>query len=313
MKILIIKPSSFGDIVQAVPCANALKQAYPECEISWVVFNQWTELLTIFPDIDHTIAWDRQKGVIEFFRVVKTLRKQEFDTIIDLQGLLRSALLAKLIKGKKKVGVPGMKEFSNILIKEVYPENADMNATLRNLEPVRSLTGKTFKPKVNFNIDEKSLSEVRILLRKADISEKYITFLPFARGKGKDWSIENYNKLISLLTEKYPEYKIVITGSSNDYGKIKNPNVTDLCGKTNIKQLAALLSESSLCIGADTGPMHLSSVLNTPSVFIFGASDINETSPSLGRFSLLINNDAPIKIDKISPETVLAEAEKWIK
>lgn len=313
MKILIIKPSSFGDIVQAVPCANALKQAYPGCAISWVSFKQWAPLLSIFPDIDYTQSWDRHKGVPEFFRVVKTLREQEFDIVIDLQGLSRSALLAKLIKGKKKIGVPGMKEFGNIFIKEAYPENAKMNATLRNLEPVRYLTGKTFQPGVKFAIDEKSLGEVKDILKSESVSGQYITLLPFARGKGKDWSIENYGRLIELLQKEYPQYKIVIAGSSDGRGKIKSGKSSDLCGKTNLKQLAALLAESSLCIGADTGPMHLSSVLNTPSVFIFGVSDINETAPCIGRFSLLINKENPKEINKIAPETVLKEAAKWIK
>ncbi|MCL2144734.1 MAG: glycosyltransferase family 9 protein [Endomicrobia bacterium] len=317
MKILIIKPSSFGDIVQAVPCAAALKKAYPGCEISWVVFKQWEELFEIFPDADHVITWDRKKGVKGFFSVLKEIKKTEFDVIMDLQGLMRSAILAKMAKGKVKLGVPGMKEFSNILIKEVYPENAKINATMRNLEPVRFLTGKEFAPEVNIKINDPAFA----VIAGSDSGEavhagslgRFAALMPFARGKGKDWSIENYLALIKLIKSKYPQLDIVVLGSKNDFGKIKSDNIKDLCGMTNLKGLAAVLSKASVAVGADTGSMHLASVLRTPSVFIFGDSDINETSPRIGNFSLLVNNENRKEINKIKPEDVFTEVEKWIK
>ena len=302
MKILIIKPSSFGDIVQALPCANALKLVYPDCEITWVVFKGWEDIISLCSDVDKAIIWDRKEGIRGFFEVLKTVRKTEYDLIFDLQGLLRSALLARLAKGKNKTGVSGMKECGNILIKEVYPENAKINATLRNLKTVSFITGKEFPANVNIKTESNSL-----------INGKYISLIPFARGKGKDWNIENYLKLIGLLSAKFPDLKIAVLGSGSDYGKIKSDKITDLCGKTDIKQLASVLAGAKAAVGADTGPMHLASVLRIPSVFIFGSSDIDETSPYIGKFSLLINKDNPADINKVIPEDVFAEAEKWIK
>jgi ADP-heptose:LPS heptosyltransferase len=313
MKILIIKPSSFGDIVQAAPCASALKKAYPGCNVSWVVFKQWEELLEIFYDIDNAIVWDRKKGISGFFGVLKEVKKTEFDVIIDLQGLMRSALLAKFAKGKVKLGVPGMKEFGNLLLTETYPSNANMNATVRNLEPVRFLTGEKFNPDINISIDTGTLRQAGSILDNAGVKGRFIAFMPFARGKGKDWSIENYLALIGLINTKCPSFDIVILGSKGDYGKIKSDKVKDICGMTNLKELAAILSKASAAIGADTGSMHLAAVLNTPSVFIFGGSDINETAPYIGRFSLLINKEKRKEINKITPQEVFAEVQKWIK
>ncbi|AKL97922.1 glycosyltransferase family 9 protein [Endomicrobium proavitum] len=308
MKILIIKPSSFGDIIQALPCANALKEAYPGCFISWVVFNQWQDLPKLCSDIDEVIFWDRKNGLNGFFEVLGKVRATDFDLIIDLQGLLRSAFLAKFAKGKVKLGVPGMKELSNLLIKEVYPQNALMNATLRNLEPLRFLTGKKYEPKINITPDETLFKQF-----EPQLGKDFISFLPFARGKGKDWSLENYYELTDMFAEKYPDTKIAVLGSLGDFGKFQHNKITDLCGATDISSLAAVLSKSFLAVGADTGPMHLASVLQTPSVFIFGASDINETAPYIGKFSLLINKENPADIDKVTPTEVFAEIEKWKK
>ncbi|MCL2335729.1 MAG: glycosyltransferase family 9 protein, partial [Endomicrobia bacterium] len=241
---------------------------------------------------------------------LKEIRKTEYDLAIDLQGLMRSAWLARFSKAKVKLGVPGMKEGSGMLIKEVYPQNANMNATLRNLEPVRYLTDKKFTPEANIKIDDSAIREAEGLLSENGVTGDFISLLPFARGKNKNWSVENYLKLIDLIKSKYPQLQIAVLGSSGDYGKLK---AIDLCGKTDIRQLVAVLSKSVLAIGADTGPMHLASVLNTASVFIFGASDINETAPYIGRFSLLINKENPVDIDKVSPQQVFEEAEKWLK
>jgi ADP-heptose:LPS heptosyltransferase len=312
MKILIIKPSSFGDIIQALPCAYALKRAYCNCEISWVVFRDWESLLKICSDVDKIITWDRVGKLRAFFKVLKKIRETEYDVIIDLQGLIRSAALAKFAKAKRKIGVSGMKEFSSFLIKEIYPKKANINATLRNLEPVRFLTGKIFKPEVNMKIASDT-DNINIMKNKKIFGD-FIAFLPFARGKGKDWGISNYCKLIDLVKTKYTNMQIVVLGLSSDFGKIQSDKILDLCGKTTIEELAGILLKSRVVIGADTGPMHLASVLQTPSIFIFGAaSDINETSPYIGRFSLLKNEDNYDIISDIKPENVFVELEKWIK
>jgi ADP-heptose:LPS heptosyltransferase len=285
----------------------ALKKVYPGCNVSWVVFKQWEELLGIFPDIDNVIAWDRKKGISGFFFSLKEIKKTEFDLIIDLQGLMRSAMLAKMAKGKVKLGVPGMKEFGNLLITEAYPENAKMNATLRNLEPIRFLTGKDFPPEINIKINTDTLNKAGEILKEAGIAGHFAAFMPFARGKGKDWSTENYLKLIDLVNEKYPSFDIVFFCSNDDYGKIKSDKVKDICGITNLQEFSAVLSKASVAVGADTGSMHLASILGVPSVFIFGDSDINETAPHIGKFSLLINKENRKEINKINPRDVFDE------
>ncbi|MDR3281816.1 MAG: glycosyltransferase family 9 protein, partial [Endomicrobium sp.] len=143
--------------------------------------------------------------------------------------------------------------------------------------------------------------------------ENFISLLPFARGKGKNWSVSNYYKLIDLIEKEYDDIRIVVLGTMESFGEIKSRKVVDLCGKTNIEELASILLKSKIAIGADTGPMHLASVLQIPSVFIFGVSNINETAPYIGQFSLVLNKDNPKNINNIKPESVFAEIKKWIK
>ncbi|MDR2708687.1 MAG: glycosyltransferase family 9 protein [Elusimicrobiota bacterium] len=313
MKVLIIKPSSFGDIICALACADALKRSYKNVSISWVVFKQWKDVLKLCPDIDEIISWDRLGGLKEFIRVVKFCRRTKFDYVFDLQGLLRTALLAKFIKAENKFGVSGMKEMSHILIEEIYPQNAKINATLRNLETIRFVTKQKFDPKINLRIPADIKEKADNILLQNGVKNNFIVLQPFARGKGKDWSVQNYKELIILLQKKYPHLDIVILSTAKDFGNFKDCGVFDLCGQTNILELAAILSKAKIAIGADTGSMHLACALNTPSVFIFGASNMIETSPYIGKFRLLVNKKNHRDINKISPQEVFCQAQEFIE
>jgi ADP-heptose:LPS heptosyltransferase len=310
-KILIIKPSSFGDIVQSASCASALKKLYPHARVGWVVFSRWRDLLEMFPDVDDVIEWDRDAGIYGFWRLLKRLRKTDFDLIIDLQGLLRSALLAKFAKGRFKIASPGVKECGNFLIDEVYPENSNINAVFRSLEPVRFISGETFKPQVNVAISQDAFKRAQDILKRNNVLGEYLVFIPFARGKGKDWGADNYSVLADLIKEKYPDLEIVVLGTKNCAGIVKSLKITDLCGQTDAKELAAVISLSKIAVGADTGPMHLALFLDIPSVFIFGASDAAKTGPCAGRYSVLVNKSDKKDIRAIKPEEVFAEALKW--
>ncbi|MDR3112538.1 MAG: glycosyltransferase family 9 protein [Elusimicrobiota bacterium] len=312
MKILIIKPSSFGDIVQSLPCASALKDCVPNCEIHWVVFNGWDDIVSMCPDVDRIITWNRKNGIRGFFDVLKKVKRSEYDLAIDLQGLIRSAFLARYAKAKTKIGVPGMKEFSKFLIPEVYPKSSKINATIRNLEPVRFLGLTNFKLRAKINIDDTILKSCQKILDKNKVISRFITIFPFSRGKDKNWSPTNYQTLLNFITNRYSKYQILILGQKEDFEKIVTEKTVDLCGQTDIKQLAGILSMSSLSIGADTGPMHLSSMLNVPSIFIFGNSDINETAPYIGNFSTIVNRKNKKKIDDITPSMVFSKVEKWL-
>ena len=247
MKILIIKPSSFGDIIQANPVLPALKQTYPDAKIYWLVFKAWAKTLDMFPDVAGKIAWDRQAGIKEYFRVLSEVRKEKFDLVIDLQGLARTALIARFSNATEIVGVPGLKELSWFCITEAFPESARINATKRNLETVRYLTGKTFEPVFNIKVPQASVNEARELLAKNGVQnkEEFIVFIPAARGEAKTWPAGYYDELAAKIQNK----KIVILGAEGDGKLLKNKKIIDLSGKTDIKTLAGVLSLSKAVVG----------------------------------------------------------------
>ena len=280
MKILIIKPSSFGDIIQSAPVAAALSRSYPGVEIKWLVFKDWEEAIGLFPDVSGRIVWDRRAGISEYFRVISEVRKERFDAVIDLQGLMRTAVIARFSDATKVIGVPGMKELSWLFGQEVFPESRNMNAVKRNLETVRYLTGKTFEPVFNLRVPVSAIETARKMLEQNGIgqNDKMIAFVPRARGEAKTWPQGYYDELAAMI-QKNNYVKIVALGAAGDGEKLNNPEIIDLTGRTSILTLAAVLSMSGAAVGGDTGPVHLAAALGVPTVAIFGGSDIGETAP----------------------------------
>ncbi|MHB9155944.1 MAG: glycosyltransferase family 9 protein [Endomicrobiales bacterium] len=327
MKILIIKPSSFGDIVQANPTLTALRALYPSGRITWLVFDQWAEIVALFPDNDRILAWNRQGGPGEWMRLLSRIRSEKFDLVIDLQGLARTALLAMLSGAKKKVGVPGLKEGAWLILPEAFPGSREMNAVTRSLETVRYLGGGKVRPRFRVAVtvaDEKAAQEI---LKKNGIgpSDELIALIPFSRGGAKQWPAAHYEKLVTLLRNRRPKRKIVVFGSAGDAGKLSSPGICDLSGKTTLRELAGILKYCRAAIGGDTGPLHLAAAMNVPVVALFGGSDMRETSPVTPR-SVLISRHFPCSpcrgkptcqgfpcLSGITPEEVFEKASALMK
>ncbi len=323
MKILIVKPSSFGDIIQANPVLTAIKSAWQGCSVDWLVFKQWEAIPKMFPLVDNVIAWDRKGGIKEFFKILKECNKQKYDLVIDLQGLIRTALLVRLMNAKRKVGVSGMKELSWLLVKEPYKRNKKENAVIRNLNSVSYITGVQYAPKFDIICGSISVDKLKDFnLTKDDF---VVAFVPFSRGKTKTWDVHNYVELARMIKEENKNIKILVLGSAKDCGKIVSEDVIDICGKTDIKELACILKMCKFAVGADTGAMHLANALGINNVFIFGGSDINETSP-YGDKAKIISAYLPCSpcrgkckfttekcLQRITSETVFENIKEWIK
>jgi len=323
MKILIIKPSSFGDIIQANPIVSAIKSQWNDAQIDWLVFDKFKPIVELFNNITDIKVWKRNGGIKAFFEILKDCNKQNYDLVIDLQGLLRTALFVFLLKAKQKVGVSGMKELSWLLIKQPYKRNKKENAVIRNLNSLTFVTGKKYP--VKFEFKQNIFSDINLEKYNIKKDDKFISFVPFARGKTKNWNVNCYCELSKMIAENYSDIKIIVLGAKQDFGKIKNDNVIDLCGNTNIKELAQILSKSLLAVGADTGPMHLANALGTKNIFIFGGSDVYETAP-YGNISKIFNSNLPCSpcrgkcifktekcLENIKSQDVFESIKQWIK
>ena len=103
MRILVIKLSSLGDVAHALPAVRALKER-TGADIDWVVQPEYAPLLACCPDVARTIAFPRRNVARGFFPFLRELRREKYDVVVDLQGLLKSAVAARLARGRRRVG-----------------------------------------------------------------------------------------------------------------------------------------------------------------------------------------------------------------
>ena len=138
-KILIIKPSGIGDIVHSLPVIYGLKKLYPDVKIDWLVFSKFAKILHNIPQVDELIQWDRQGGLKEYREVIKLVRSEKYDLLIDLQGLMRTAIVSYFSGAKKRIAVSLLREFAWLLEKPVEKFDKCLHAVDRNYGVVKCL------------------------------------------------------------------------------------------------------------------------------------------------------------------------------
>lgn len=299
-KILIIKPSSLGDVIQSLPVAAALKKYWPGVRIEWLINNNYRALLELCPDIDKTISFHRHRwGRItnfgrtlkEFGSLLAEIRQEKFDLVLDLQGLFRSGLVTGLSGAKRKVGFRNARELAWIFYSSRVELAIDkQNALRRYLDIIASLGVSVTKPKCGLNIPQQLKEWAN---KQWPVTETRIVICPGSRWQTKRWPAAKFVQLINelnasiLLIGEDSERDVarqIVTGSKK--------SIINFVAKTDLQELTALLASSHLLVTNDSGPMHLAAALETPVVALFGPTDPVLTGPWGGQ-SMIIQAKIP--------------------
>jgi ADP-heptose:LPS heptosyltransferase len=270
--LLLIKPGSFGDIIHALPCAAALKEYLPEAKITWLVDQRWKPLLTDNPVIDQTVTFPRERfcGIAGAFRSIPwglRLSKIRPDVALDLQGLLRSALMARLSRARRSIGMTDAREGSRWLYHEVASVRHGEHAVRRYLRILEVLD----LPRV-----EKPVFPLPpgTPLGASFLNPNFILFHPFARGRGKSLEQEHVMEFCSTVRP----LAVIVAG----VGKIRTAlpdNAINLLNQTTIRQMIWMVRAAAFVVSVDSGPMHLAAAINPKTLSIHTWSDPRLVGP----------------------------------
>jgi lipopolysaccharide heptosyltransferase I len=295
-RILIIKPSSLGDVVHALPVLAALRAAHPGAHIAWLVGLAFAPLLEGHPMIDEVIRFDRRRyGRMlqsprifgEFLRFAWGLRKRRFDLVIDLQGLFRSGFLAYVTGARRRIGFASAREFAPMFYsRRVRYRDHDSHAVAKNVDVTRALGLQIETPEFPLGISDEERAAARQTLETAAQRplNKFTAIIPGARWQTKRWLPERIAGVIDRLHDDgYPPG--VLLGAPGDraftdeiVASTKSQPI-DLVGKTSLRELAAMLALTDMVICHDSGPMHIAAALNKPIVALFGPTNPGRTGP----------------------------------
>lgn len=284
--ILIIKPSSLGDIVHALPAVISLRKAFPAARLTWLVRNHFAPLLQDIPEIDDVLLFDRRALAAWFynpqaFKALLAFRKQlqapKFDLVLDLQGLLRSALFAKMTGCKDRVGLAEAREGARLFYTQVVPPPDSPHILDYYLAVLRQLGVSAGAG--NFKLTASPAARQSILKKMAALglkSKKFLVLIPGSAHISKCWPAERFARVAEALHDRFSLVDIAAVGTAGEkeivnriQGYCRLP-IADLCGQTSLPELTALFEQSAVVLSNDTGPGHMAAAAGIPLVMIFG-------------------------------------------
>ncbi len=270
--ILIIKPSSLGDVVHTLPAAALLREAYPEADITWVINPEWAPLLRGNRCVDHVHIFPRgelggfglAKNLLPWLRQTSRLRP---DVALDFQGLLRSALIGKLSRPGLFYGMSDAREGARNFYQHVAAVDREAHAVERYLALVEAF-GVPIKGPLRFPMPTGDL------VQRFDEDEPFVLLHPFARGSKKSLSDLAVEEFCHALAPQ----RLVLVGRTKRDLPVPD-NCINLLNHTSILQLIWLIRRARFTISVDSGPMHIASALTNNLLSIHTWSDPRKVGP----------------------------------
>ncbi len=284
-RILLIKPSSLGDIIHGLPVLKAIRDKWPDAKISWVIKDIYADIINENPLIDDLILLKKNSLTTSILSFRKKLRHGRFDLAVDMQGLFRSGLIAFLSGAPVRVGFSNARELAPLFYTHKVDAPLHLHAVDRNLKLADSLDCKNQEINFPLNISQEAQQEVSEFLQKNQLDNRQpvITFVPGARWEKKRWPSKSFSRLGDFLNKEL-RAGIIVTGSRQEEGlihkirgDIKNSS-SEAAGFT-LSKLTELLKRSDVVVTNDSGPMHIAAAVGTPVVALFGPTCPARTGP----------------------------------
>jgi heptosyltransferase-1 len=253
--ILVIKPSSLGDIVHTLPAVAAIRDAHPGAKITWVMNPEFTPLLRGNPDVNHIHGFPRRDfsglgAPVKFGPWFKETRKLKPALALDFQGLIRSAFIARASGAKEVYGMSDGREGSRFFYSKTAKVNKREHAVERYLK-LAELAGARIGEALRCPLPTGDP------LPRFDEYPPFILLHPFARGSGKSLT----NKLIEEICVAFAPTRVVVVGKNGRQIDVAE-NCVELTNQTSLLQLVRLIRVAKFVISVDSGPMHIAAAVN---------------------------------------------------
>lgn len=283
-RIALLKPSALGDIVHSLPVLHALRQRFPAAEITWVVARSFAPLLDGHPDLSETLVFDRRGGWRSLVVLARELYRRRFDLVVDLQGLLRTGLMAAVTRASRRIGLSTAREGAGWFYTDTVrvPDPQSIHAVDRYWLVAETL-GVGHLPKVfHVPLDPAALQWADELLKQR--SRPWLVVAPGSRWLTKRWPPEHFAELLTRVRTRVGGSALLV-GAADEAALTRQVAVAlpedslDLAGQTSLPQLAALLSRADVVLSNDSGPLHLAAALGRPVVAPYTCTSIRRHGP----------------------------------
>lgn len=310
-RILVIKLRHFGDVLLTTPLLNTLKANYPQAKIDVLLYGGTQDMLRENNTVNHAFIVDRGlkhaglKAQISGEKALfNALKEHHYDLILNLSDQWRAAAYCRLLKPGFSIGFHYPKRdtwlwrYCHSTLVDI-PNAGERHTVLNNLDILEPLQLTDINTDVTMSYSAQDVERVKLLCQQYGMGDdpihNYIVIQPSARWKFKTWASESFSQLINHLTEQ--SETVLLTGGKDqaelDYiaeiiaGCTQTEKVINLSGQLALPELAVLIDNAKLFVGVDSVAMHMAAALQTPSVVLFGPSNLNQWHPWQAPHTLL--------------------------
>ncbi|MBI5238010.1 MAG: glycosyltransferase family 9 protein [Deltaproteobacteria bacterium] len=284
-KVLLIRIDGLGDVAMSAPVFGSLKEIFPDARITLLAASWSRDMVEVIPGLDEIIFFDapwmvkgRDEKKENVFKVIRKLRKERFDLAVDFRGDFRNNILMSVSNARYRLGfnITGC----GFLLTHVVPCADDHHPTRMCLSVMRYLNPKCTVVSNPLWTTEKDRECAVGLLRENGLDPgkdglPVVVIHPGAKWYGRRWMPERYAEIGDRLIEDY-RANVIFSGAPGDAMLVRH--IADMmrhkavitAGRTSLRQFLALLEESDLFIGVDSGPMHMAAAMGTRVIVMFG-------------------------------------------
>ncbi|MBF0292212.1 MAG: glycosyltransferase family 9 protein [Nitrospinae bacterium] len=283
--VLIVKPSSMGDIIHAFPVAAAIKKTRPDVTVDWIAADGFTELVRLSPHVDHVIPFLRKQWGGAWWKP-STIRSvagflfdgvggRRYDAVLDLHALFRSGLITAFAKAPVKIGFSDARELAPVFYNTKITPPPGAHSVDKLMSALGGLDIAVGGPP---SFDITIPGEARSWAAKITPESPFVAINPNARWATKRWPVANFAVLSKEIYRRSGALTVIIGGPEDmergeELARLIGPPATNLTGAGGFARLAAVLERALLTITNDSGPMHLSAAVGTPVIALFGPTD----------------------------------------
>lgn len=293
LHILIVRLSAIGDVLMASPVAQVLKEHYPVATVSWVVEPKSEAIVRANPYVDEVIVFERKLVWKQLFRTgrfislyrevrdfSRELRRRNFSIALDLQGLMKSGLVAWLSGAPRRIGSHPAAEGNRLFMTDLVPR--PLNATHITEAPLSTLAAlglpTTPRPPVLVAPEEDRLVAEQFLAEHGLLGQRFAVFCLTPSRPQKEWLWQRWGELADQLWERERLRTVFIGGPERRVDTLRlvencKSRPVSAVGHTTLLQSAVLVQQSAVCVGTDTGLTYAALATNTPTVAIYGSTD----------------------------------------
>jgi len=278
-KILLIRLKRIGDVIMTTPALAALRKRYPQAFISYLVEEPYKDLVEGSSDLDEILVIPVPTKFKDFLKILVRIRKNKFDVVVDFHGGPKAFLFALFSKTRFRIGhkIKYKQIFYHVKIERKTKDNP-IHSVENFFKLVKVLdVNPNHIPRFKFpSAQNEEKSRIFEFITKNKLRERKIISLHIGAGNEfRRWEVKKTVQLINLLS-KIPEVSIVLVGGKGDNvlekQLLKECSVPlfSLVGRISLRELQEFISQSSLFVGPDSGPMHIAASTETPIVACFG-------------------------------------------